>query len=192
MRRTTRSFSLVFGMALLTASCGYNTLQTQDEQVNKAEKQIEVQLQRRADLIPNLVDAVKGEMKQEQTVFGELADARARLAGAVKGGDVEEMGKANTAMNAPLSRLLALTENYPQLKSSEAFKTLMDQLEGTENRIAVARSDYNTVVADFNTNIRKFPTVLTAKMFGLGKPRAYFEMDAAAKDAPKVKFGGQE
>ncbi len=189
MRRS--RFSLLLALALVAplAGCSYNTLQTLDEQVNSAQGQIKVQLQRRADLIGNLVATVKGITKQEDTVFLGIANARAKLSGAASGNDIKAMGDANAAMNAPLARLLAITENYPDLKSSENFKQLQDQLEGTENRIATARTDYNGAVQTFNAKIRQFPTNLTAKMFGLGKAREYFQNDAGTDKAPKVDFG---
>ena len=168
--------------------CGYNTIQTYDEQVNAAQSQIKVQLQRRADLIPNLVEVVKGYAKQEQTIFIEVANARAKLAGAVQSGDLGQMASANAALTAPLGRLLAIAENYPQLKSNENFRALQDQLEGTENRIAVARQDYNDAVNRYNAFIRRFPEVLTAKAIGKG-PRAYFELQTPGADTvPKVKL----
>ena len=164
-------------------------IQTMDEQVNQAESQIKAQLQRRADLIPNLVETVKGFAKQETTVFIEIADARARLAGAVQAGNLQEMAAANQALNAPLGRLLAIAENYPELKSNENFRQLQDQLEGTENRISVARQDYNQAAGEYNAFIRRFPYNLTAKVFGLGTPQEYFELtNEAAAEAPKVKF----
>ncbi len=168
--------------------CGYNTIQTYDEQVNAAESQIKVQLQRRADLIPNLVATVKGYAKQEQTIFIAVAEARAKLAGAVQGGDLQQMAAANQALNAPLGRLLAIAENYPQLKSNENFRALQDQLEGTENRISVARQDYNETVNRYNAYIRRFPQVLTAKVLGK-KSRAYFELQTpGAAETPRVDF----
>jgi LemA protein len=178
---------LVLGLAL-TAGCGYNTIQTYDEQVNAAQSQIKVQLQRRADLVPNLVETVKGYAKQEQTIFTEVAEARAKLAGAVQSNDLQQMSAANTALTAPLGRLLAIAESYPQLKSNENFRALQDQLEGTENRIAVARQDYNETVNRYNAYIRRFPAVLTAKVIGKG-PREYFELQTpAAAETPKVDF----
>src|SRR5216117_3211726 len=174
--------------ALGGTGCGYNTIQTYDEQVNAAAAQIKVQLQRRADLIPNLVETVKGYAKQEQTVFTEVAQARAKLAGAVQSGDLQQMAQANAQLTAPLGRLLAIAENYPQLKSNENFRALQDQLEGTENRIAVARQDYNDTVNRYNAYIRRFPQVLTAKVLGKG-PREYFELETpGAAQAPKVDF----
>ena len=177
---------LVLGLAL-TAGCGYNTIQTYDEQVNAAQAQIKVQLQRRADLIPNLVETVKGYAKQEQSIFTEVAEARAKLSGAVQSNDLQQMGAANTALTAPLGRLLAIAENYPQLKSNENFKALQDQLEGTENRIGVARQDYNEAVNRYNAYIRRFPAVLTAKVIGKG-PREYFQEAPGAAEVPKVEF----
>ena len=173
---------------VLVAGCGYNTIQTYDEQVNAAGSQIKVQLQRRADLVPNLVETVKGYAKQEQTIFTEVAEARAKLAGAVQTGTLAQMAEANAALNAPLGRLLAIAENYPQLKSNENFRALQDQLEGTENRISVARQDYNEAVNRYNAYIRRFPQLLTAKVIGKG-PREYFELTTpGAAQAPKVDF----
>ena len=186
-RRTALALSLPLVLSLV-AGCGYNTIQTLDERVNAAESQIKVQLQRRADLIPNLVETVKAYAKQEQTVFLGVAEARARLAGAVQSGNLDSMAVANQALNAPLGRLLAIAENYPQLKSNENFRALQDQLEGTENRIAVARQDYNETVNSYNAYIRRFPQVLTAKILGK-KPRSYFELQTpGAAEAPRVDF----
>ncbi|PYP18041.1 MAG: LemA family protein [Gemmatimonadetes bacterium] len=186
-RRTALALSLPVVLSLV-AGCGYNTIQTLDEKVNAAESQIKVQLQRRADLIPNLVETVKAYAKQEQTVFLGVAEARARLAGAVQSGNLDSMAAANQALNAPLGRLLAIAENYPQLKSNENFRALQDQLEGTENRIAVARQDYNETVNSFNAYIRRFPQVITAKVLGK-KPRSYFELQTpGAAEAPRVDF----
>jgi len=172
----------------VVAGCGYNTIQTLDEKVNSAESQIKVQLQRRADLIPNLVETVKAYAKQEQTIFTQVAEARAKLAGAVQSGNLDSMAAANAALTAPLGRLLAIAENYPQLKSNENFRALQDQLEGTENRIAVARQDYNETVNTYNAYIRRFPQVLTAKVLGK-KARPYFELQTpGAAEAPRVDF----
>lgn len=175
-------------IAVATSGCGYNQIQTKDEAVNKAKGNIEAQLQRRADLIPNLVETVKGAAAQETTVFNSIAASRARLNGAIQSGDVTAMGAANGELTQGLGRLLAIVENYPTLKSSEAFRDLMAQLEGTENRVAVARTDYNAAANDFNGYIRQFPINLTAKVFGNDKPRPYFEADQAAQQAPQVKF----
>jgi LemA protein len=174
-------------VALVAVSCGYNTIQTYDEQVNAALSQIKVQLQRRADLIPNLVATVQGYAKQEREIFTAVADARSRLSGAIQNGDPQQMADANQALNAPLGRLLAIVENYPQLKSNENFRALQDELAGTENRIAVARQDYNDAVNRYNAYIRRFPQVLTAKVTG-AKARTYFQETAAADTAPQVRF----
>src|SRR5213078_607420 len=175
-------------LTLLAAGCGYNKIQTFDEQVNAAGAQIKVQLQRRADLIPNLVETVKGYARHEESIFTDVANARARLAGAVQTGNLREMADANTALTAPLGRLLAIAENYPQLKANENFRALQDQLEGTENRIAVARQDYNEAVNRYNAYIRRFPQVLTAKLTGK-KAREYFELTTPGADTvPRVNF----
>jgi LemA protein len=168
--------------------CGYNTIQTYDEAAQAAKQQIEVQLQRRADLVPNLVSTVQGFAQQEQAVFGAVAEARSKLLGAVQSGDVGQMAAANQGLTSSLGRLLAISESYPQLKSNENFIRLQDELSGTENRIAVSRTDYNESVQRYNTYIRKFPAVLTAKVIG-SKERAYFEVaNAEAREAPKVDF----
>jgi LemA protein len=186
-----RSFMRILAAVLVpvvVTGCGYNRLQELDEQVNSSQAQIQTQLQRRADLIENLVQTVKGVAAQESTIFIGVAEARARLAGAASSGSLQEMAEANAAMAAPLSRLLAVVEAYPELKSSANFTMLQDQLEGTENRIAVARQDYNTAVEQFNASIRRFPTNLTAKVFGLGKPREYFQATEGAEAPPRVQF----
>ena len=186
LRRTLPVLALA---ALIATGCGYNTIQTKDEAVNSAASQIKTQLQRRADLIPNLVEAVKGVARQESTIYIGVTEARSRLAGAVQSGTLQEMGAANQELTSALSRLLVVVENYPELKSNQNFLQLQDQLEGTENRISVARQDYNRTVEDFNAYIRRFPYNLTAKVFGLGKPREYFELTTpGAAEAPKVKF----
>ena len=177
----------LLALALLASGCGYNTIQTMDEQVNQAKGQIETQLQRRADLVPNLVETVKGVAKQESTIFTSIAESRARLSGAVQSGDVGEMSEANRELTQGIGRLLAIVENYPELRSSESFRALQDQLEGTENRISVARQDYNTAVGNYNGYIRRFPYNLTAKLFGQG-PREYFEAEPGSEEAPKVNF----
>lgn len=184
-----RSLPVLAVAALIATGCGYNTIQTKDEAVNSAASQIKTQLQRRADLIPNLVETVKGVAKQESTIYIGVTEARSRLVGAVQGGNLQEMAAANAALSSSLQRLLVTVENYPELKSNQNYLQLQDQLEGTENRIAVARQDYNKAVEDFNAYIRRFPYNLTAKIFGLGKSREYFELTTpGAAEAPKVKF----
>jgi LemA protein len=178
----------VLALAVGTSGCGYNNIQTLDEKAAQAKQQIAVQLQRRADLVPNLVATVQGFASHETEVFTAVADARAKLAGAIPSGDLSQMAAATTQLNGALGRLLAISENYPQLKSNENFTRLQDELAGTENRIGVARTDYNAAVNDYNTYIRKFPQVMTAKVMGM-KPREYFELtSAAAAAAPKVDF----
>ena len=181
-------FGMVSLVVLLTAGCGYNRIQSLDEQANAYKSQIEVQLQRRADLVPNLVETVKGYAKQEEKIFTEVANARSRLAGAVQGGNLTDMANANQDLTGALGRLIAISEAYPQLKSNENFKALQDQLEGTENRISTARGDYNSAVQTYNAYIRQFPQVLTAKATGKG-PREYFEVTTPGnREAPKVQF----
>ena len=176
-------------LPLTLTACGYNTIQSYDEQASAAQGQIEVQLQRRADLIPSLVATVKGFANQELAVFGEVARARGGLLGAVQSKDPEQMANANATMNGALGRLLAVSEAYPQLKSDQSFLRLQDELAGTENRVAVARTDYNGAVQQYNSYIRKFPAVLTAKMTG-AKERKYFQATSAeAREVPKVDFG---
>ncbi|MBI3983171.1 MAG: LemA family protein [Gemmatimonadetes bacterium] len=173
---------------LALTSCGYNRIQSLDEQVNAFRSQIEVQLQRRSDLVPNLVQTVQGYAQQEQQIFTAVAEARAKLGGAIQTGDLGQMAEANQGLTSALGRLLAIAEAYPQLKSNENFRALQDQLEGTENRIATARQDYNGAVRDYNGFIRQFPQVLTAKVIG-AKEREYFELTSpGAAEVPKVDF----
>jgi LemA protein len=179
-----RRMLAVFAVSLLASGCGYNNIQTYDEQASAAQGQIETQIQRRADLIPNLVSTVKGYAQHEETIFTEVANARSRLLAAKGGGDPEAMANANAQMTGALGRLLAISENYPQLKADANFRQLQDELTGTENRIAVARTDYNEAVKQYNTYIRQFPTALTAKVTG-AKQRKYFEVtDPAMRNAP--------
>jgi LemA protein len=179
---------LVLALPLAIAGCGYNSIQRLDEQATAARSQIEVQLQRRADLIPNLVATVKGYAAHEEQVFSEVAQARAGLLGAIQSHDPEQMANANDTSTVALGRLLAISEAYPQLKADQSFLRLQDELTGTENRIAVARGDYNKAAQDYNTYIRTFPTALTAKVIG-SKPKPYFEVtNAANREAPTVDF----
>jgi LemA protein len=174
--------------ALILSSCGYNRIQSLDEQVNGFESQIKVQLQRRADLVPNLVATVKGFAEQEQAIFDAVTSARARLGGAVDGGNLAEMATANQTLTTALGRLIAIAEDNPEIQSNENFRMLQDQLEGTENRISTARQDYNAAVQSYNSYIRRFPQVLTAKIIG-AKAREYFEVtDEAATEVPQVEF----
>jgi LemA protein len=175
-------------LVLAASSCGYNTIQTMDERAAAAQKQIEVQLQRRADLIPNLVNTVKGYAAHEEAVFTNVTQARAGLSSAVSRGDPGEMAQANEQLTGALGRLLVVAEAYPQLKADQQFLRLQDELTGTENRIAVARTDYNEIAQQYNTYIRRFPATITAKATG-AKPREYFEVtNPASREAPTVDF----
>jgi len=179
---------LAVPLLLASAGCGYNRIQQLDEQANGAQGQIEVQLQRRADLIPNLVNTVKGYAQHESDVFTQVAQARAGVLGAVQTHDPAQMADANQAMTTALGRLIAVAEAYPQLKADQQFTKLMDELSGTENRIAVARGDYNSAAQEYNTYIRQFPQTLTAKVTG-AKPRNYFNVtNPGAREAPTVDF----
>lgn len=179
---------LALPLLLLLAGCGYNTIQTLDEQSSAAKSDIEVQLQRRADLIPNLVSTVKGYAQHEEEVFTQVAQARAGLLNAVKTGDPAQMADANAGLTAGLGRLLAISEAYPQLKADQGFLRLQDELTGTENRIAVSRRDYNQAAQQYNTYIRRFPQTLTAKVIG-AKSKTYFEVtNPTNREAPTVDF----
>src|SRR5437867_1256822 len=179
---------LAVPLLLASAGCGYNRIQQLDEQANGAQGQIEVQLQRRADLIPNLVNTVKGYAQHENEVFTQVAQARAGVLGAVQSHDPEQMANANAQMTTALGRLIAVAEAYPQLKADQQFTKLMDELSGTENRIAVARGDYNAAAQEYNAYIRQFPQALTAKVTG-AKSRNYFNVTTpGAREAPTVDF----
>lgn len=165
----------------------YNKLQMLDETVNSQWAQVENQLQRRADLIPNLVNTVKGYAAHEKSIFIGIADARAKLSGAVKSKDMKSINQANTEFNGALSRLLAIAENYPQLKADQNFIALQDEIAGTENRLAVARKDYNDSVKTINAIIRTFPTNIIASIAGVNS-REYFQVEEGKKEVPQVKF----
>ena len=162
-----------------------NQMAIKREAVNAAWAQVDVVLQRRADLIPNLVETVKGYAVQEQKVFGDIAAARAALIGAKTPSDKIA---ANGQLDSALSRLLVIVENYPQLKSNENFMRLQDELAGTENRIAVERRRYNDAVQDYNTYIALFPNSLVASIAGFARNDAYFKTEEGARQAPKVNF----
>jgi len=184
-RRLRRTQVMVAAIAILTLSgCSYNRFVSQEEAVKAQWAQVENQLQRRNDLIPNLVETVKGYASHEEQVFKEVADSRARLAGA---STPDAKIDAANAQTAALGRLIAIAENYPQLKANEQFNRLMDELSGTENRIAQERRRYNEAVQAYNTARRQFPANITAKIFGF-KEYKLFEAPASARQVPQVKF----
>jgi len=182
---------IVLGIIILVAVIligygvsSYNNLVTANENIDAKWSQVENNLQRRADLIPNLVSTVKGYAAHEQEIFTAIAEARSKLIGA-KG--VDEAAEANNELSSALSRLLAISEAYPTLKADANFRALQDELAGTENRIAVARKDYNEAVQTYNSSVKRFPRNIIAGMFGFG-PREYFEADESSKTVPKVEF----
>src|ERR1700689_876953 len=162
-----------------------NTLVTKNEAVKSAWSQVDIVLQRRADLIPNLVETVKGYAKQEQTVFGDIAKARSQLLSA---GSPQEKIAANGQLDGAIGRLLAIVENYPQLKSNENFLKLQDELAGTENRIGVERKRYNDTLQDYNTYVQQFPASIFAGWAGFKPNPAYFTASEGARQVPKVNF----
>lgn len=172
------------GLIGLYVWSSYNGLVTGNESITNQWAQIETQYQRRFDLIPNLVESVKGVMKQEQTIFNALAEARTRYAGAQT---ANQKAEAATQVEGAFGRLLAVMENYPQLKSSENVQTLMVQLEGTENRISVERKRYNDAVKEYNVSLKTIPTKWLASWFGF-EARTYFEAVKGSEQAPKVSL----
>ena len=177
-----RKFAPILFLAL--AGCGYNRIVTEEQQVESAWSQVENQLQRRADLIPNLVEVVKGYARHEKSVFDDIANARAAMLGASSRAD--KIQTANQFEGA-ISKLMAITEAYPQLKADGNFQRLMDELAGTENRIAVERKRYNDAVQQYNSDIRGIPGAWWAKIGGFG-PKEYFKAEGGAKAVPKVSF----
>lgn len=175
-------------IALLLVVPKYNSLVNGEEQIEASWAQVENQLQRRFDLIPNLVQTAKGYAAHEEEVFTEIAQARTEYGGAAT---VEEVAQANDDLSSALSRLLVVVENYPQLKADVQFTRLMDELAGTENRLAVARQDYNEVVRTFNRDVRSFPGNLIAGIFGF-EMKEYFEASSEAETAPSVNFDIEE
>jgi len=177
----------------LLSSCGYNSMVKLDEDVKTKWNQVETQYQRRSDLIPNLVSTVKGAAKFEQGTLTAVVEARAKAsqikvdANDLSPEKIEKFQAAQGQIGQALSRLMVLTENYPELKATQQFSDLSVQLEGTENRIAVARKDFNDSVQEYNTKVRSFPNNLTAGMFGF-KQRVGFKADEGAQNAPKVQF----
>jgi len=197
MSHALKGFALALAFSL--SGCGYNTLQTTDEQVKSAWSEVLNQYQRRADLVPNLVETVKAFAAQEREVFTRVTEARARV-GSIQATpelveNTEAFAKfqaAQAELSSALSRLLVVAENYPQLKSDANFRDLQAQLEGTENRIAVARNRYIKAVQDYNVTVRSFPSNLTAIAFGYKtKPNFTVENERAIQTAPKVDFGSK-
>ncbi len=187
--RKTFAFALFFCVLILSISllsgCGYNDIQTKDEDINNKWAQVETQLQRRADLIPNLVNVVQSYAKHERTVFKDVADARARMSGALQTNDPSKVAAASGQFNSALGRLLVVAENYPQLKADKEYTRLMDELAGTENRIAVSRMDYNNSVKAYNMESRMFPTNLTAMAIH-AQVHAYYNPPTESQKAPVV------
>lgn len=196
----TKKFQYIFVVLLLSIAstsfygCGYNSLVQQSEQVNSAWGQVENQYQRRADLIPNLVNTVKGYAEFEKDVLTEVTDARSRVGSMqIKAEDLDDPQKLEQFQNAQdklssaISRLLVVSENYPNLKANENFLQLQSQLEGTENRISVERKKFNDAVQVYNTTVKSFPSVIGAKIFGY-KEKAYFKSTPGSEKAPDVKF----
>ena len=186
--------ALMLASTLTLSGCGYNTLQVKDEAVTAAWSEVQNQYQRRADLVPNLVNVVKGYAAHEEQVLTEVTQARANVAGLKVDREVLEdpelfqrYQQAQSQLTGALSRLIAVSENYPDLKANEQFRDLQVQLEGTENRIAVARNRYISSVQDFNSYARQFPQVMTAKVIGM-EPKPNFTAEAGAQKAPTVSF----
>jgi len=195
MRRLVILFAVVL-ISISASGCGYNTLTTKHENVKAKWANVETQLQRRGDLLPNLAEAAKMAGVQEQEVFGKIAEARSRLLNATQqapqgeGGDKSPEQKqavidAANSFGGTVGRLLALQESYPVLKSNESFMKLQDEVAGTENRIATSRKDYNDAILDYNTTRAQFPTVISAKLYGF-KEEPYFKADETAKELPKL------
>ena len=190
-------WSMIFLMTLLLSACGYNDLQSGDEQIKASWAEVVNQYQRRADLVPNLVNTVKAYAAHERQVLTQVTDARARVGSMQITPDVlndpqafARFQAAQGQLSGALSRLLLISENYPQLKADASFRDLQAQLEGTENRITVARNRYIKAVQDFNVVVRSFPTNLTALLFGMKvKPNFTVENESAISNAPPVDFG---
>ena len=191
--RKIQHFILVAFVGISLSSCGYNDIVTKQEAVSGAWSQVQNVYQRRADLIPNLVNTVKGAANFEQKTLTDVMEARAKATQITLKADeltpekVAQYQQAQQGLSSALGRLMMVSENYPQLKANQNFLELQNQLEGTENRITVERMKFNEAVQDYNTYIQKFPTNLTAKWFDFDK-KGYFEADAASQKAPTVQF----
>ncbi|MGH8027511.1 MAG: LemA family protein [Pseudoxanthomonas sp.] len=195
MRLLSRSF-LILALAVLLSGCGYNAIQQKDEAVKAGWSEVLNQYKRRADLIPNLVKTVQGYAQHEAKVLTDVTNARAKVGqiqvNADDAASLQQFQAAQGELSSALSRLLVVTENYPNLKSDQSFRDLQAQLEGTENRITVARGRYISTVQDYNTFVRSFPQNLTAKVFGYKeKPNFTVENEAQISEAPAVDFGTQ-
>ena len=184
MRQAFSGFLMIFLAAGFFSGCGYNQLQQQEEKVFRAWSDVESTLQRRADLIPNLVATVKGYASHEKETLEKVIQARSAAMGAA----LQRLQQAQGELSSALSRLLVVVESYPDLKANQAFQDLQNQLEGTENRINVARQRYNQEVETFNASIRKFPYSLTNSLLLHLERKAYFKAEEGAVGAPKVKF----
>jgi LemA protein len=183
-RRAAATFGATALVALALPGCSYNRFVGQDEAIKAQWAQVENQLQRRNDLIPNLVETVKGYASHEEGVYKDIAESRSRLLAAKS---PEETIQAANQQTSALGRLLAIAENYPQLRANEQFNRLMDELSGTENRIAVERMRYNERVQEYNTSRRQFPANLTARLFGF-KEHPFFQAPPEARQVPRVNF----
>jgi len=195
MKKRIYLVAMLAAAVMSLAGCGYNTMQQQEEKVFKAWGDIEATLQRRADLIPNLVETVKGYAAHERETLEAVINARAKATGIKLSADdlsdpaaLQKLQQAQGQLSSALSRLLVVAEQYPDLKANENFKDLQNQLEGTENRINVARQRYNQTVEEFNGSIRSFPNSLTNSLLLHLKRKEYIKADEAAQAAPKVKF----
>lgn len=193
MKKTLLTIVGALALMVTMSGCGYNSMVSLDEDVKAKWNQVETQYQRRSDLIPNLVNTVKGAAKFEQSTLTQVTEARAKATQVTIDPDkltpenIEKFQAAQGQVSQALSRLLMVTENYPQLKATEQFRDVSAELAGTENRIAVARKDFNEAVKTYNTKVRSFPANLTAGMFGF-KQKAGFKAEAGAEKAPKVEF----
>lgn len=188
MKKTGLVLLVILGLIVLVAGWGiskYNALVRENEKIDGLWAQVENQLQRRNDLIPNLVNTVKGFAAHEEQIFADIANARAKLAGA---GTIDERAEAAGELQGALGRLLVVVENYPTLKADAQFQALMDELTGTENRLATERMRFNEGVRVYNTMVKQFPMSLFARLVGFGE-RAYFEVPESAKGVPEVNFG---
>lgn len=184
MKKTLIIILVILALFVFSGVGSYNGLVTANEDVNSKWSTIDTMLQRRADLIPNLVSTVKGYASHEKEILANISDARARLAGAQ---NPQDKANADAALSGALSRLLVVVENYPDLKANQTFTQLMDELTGSENRIAVSRKDYNDAAQVFNAKVKSFPTVIIANLGGF-PPREYFQAKAGAENPPQVDF----